>query len=133
MIPAAIRKVHEAKVAGRGSVEIWGDGCARREFLFAADLADCIHRCLQNEKFSTLPNLMNVGLGHDYTINEYYSEIAAVVGYDGAFEHDLDKPIGMKRKVVSIERQREWGWTAPTTLRDGLAATYEFFLDQEAG
>jgi GDP-L-fucose synthase len=111
---------------GEKSVEIWGDGTARREFMYAGDLATAIVRSIKN--FDSLPSFMNVGLGHDYTINEYYQAAAEVVGYTGSFVHDLSKPVGMARKLVSIQRQRDWGWTANTDLKSGIEKTYEFYL-----
>ncbi len=102
MIPAVIRKIHEAKQQG-SNVEIWGDGTARREFMFAEDLADFTFFALQ--KLDAVPDLINVGLGHDYSINEYYQAVAEVVGFSGTFEHDLTKPVGMKQKLVDISRQ----------------------------
>jgi GDP-L-fucose synthase len=76
-----------------------------------------------------MPSLMNVGLGLDYSINEYYQAIAEVVGFTGGFTHDLSKPTGMKQKLVSIERQTTWGWRPVTALRDGLSATYQFYRE----
>ncbi len=125
MIPAVIRKLHLAVLAGDKTVEIWGDGMARREFMYAGDVADCIYRAV--EKFDTMPDLMNVGLGNDYSINDYYQVAAEVVGYKGSFTHDLTKPVGMARKLVDISRMTTWGWKPATSLTDGLAATYEFF------
>jgi len=128
MIPAVIRKLHEAKQSGRRTVDIWGDGNARREFMYAGDLADCIVNAI--DRFDSLPVVMNVGLGHDRSIDEYYKEIASVVGYQGAFTHDLAKPVGMKQKLVSVERLINWGWKAKTDLQKGLSATYAFFKQQ---
>lgn len=146
MIPAVIKKIHEAKLqmeqikvevkANSSSqhqsepqpVTIWGDGTARREFMYAGDLADCLVYAIHH--FDTLPSLMNVGLGIDYSISEYYRAVADVVGYNGGFTHDLSKPVGMKQKLVSIERQTTWGWHAKTSLKDGLTATYQFYLEQ---
>lgn len=129
LVPAVIRKVHEAKEKGETQVEIWGDGTARREFMFAADLADAILRAADDMK--GLPGVMNVGLGEDHSINEYYMAVAKVVGWDGNFTHDLTKPVGMKQKLCAIDRQKQWGWTAPTSLEDGLRQTYAHFLQQE--
>lgn len=126
LIPAIIHKVHQAKVAGYGQVEIWGDGMARREFMYAGDLADVLFRAVK--EFDTLPMIMNVGLGHDYSINEYYQAAADIMGYRGSFAHDLTKPVGMMRKLVNIDRQQSWGWTAQHTLRSGIEKTYDFFL-----
>jgi len=128
LIPAIIHKVHQAMENKEISVEIWGDGTARREFMYAGDLADAVVRSLS--KFDTLPIAMNVGLGYDYTINEYYQVAAEVMGYNGSFVHDLSKPVGMARKLVSVERQTTWGWSAPTSLRKGIEKTYEFYLKE---
>lgn len=128
LIPAIIHKVHQAMKNKDASVEIWGDGTARREFMYAGDLADAVVRSL--ERFDTLPFAMNVGLGHDHTINEYYETVASVLGYTGKFAHDLSKPVGMARKLVGIERQTAWGWSAPTGLRKGIEKTYEFYLKE---
>jgi len=125
MIPAVIRKLHLAVKRGEKSVDIWGDGKARREFMYAGDIADCVHRALTH--FGTLPELMNVGLGEDHSIDDYYRAVAEVVGYKGAFVHDTTKPAGMVRKLVDISRQKAWGWTAKTSLKEGIAASYEFF------
>lgn len=129
MIPAVIRKVHEAKVNGLNEIDIWGDGTSRREFMYAGDLADCILFAVK--KFETLPQMMNVGLGYDYTINDYYRIIAEVIGYNGQFVHDLTKPVGMKQKVVNINKQLNWGWKASIDLREGLFETYKFYLQRE--
>jgi len=126
LIPAIIHKVYQAKASGLASVEIWGDGAARREFMYAGDLADLLVRALS--QFDSLPAYMNVGLGHDYSINEYYQAAAAVLDYHGSFAHDLSKPVGMARKLVSVERQLAWGWSARHDLRAGLAKTYEYYL-----
>ncbi len=127
LIPAIIHKVHEAKVAGRDTVEIWGDGTARREFMYAGDLADAVMHAL--DRFDSCPEVMNVGLGHDYSINEYYAAVARVVGWQGRFVHDLDRPVGMKRKLEDISRLAAWGWSARTSLEDGIAKTYDFYLE----
>lgn len=128
LLPAVIRKVHFAKINNKATVEIWGDGNARREFMYAADLADAIMKSGTN--FDTVPDLMNCGIGHDHTINEYYQTVADVVGWSGEFVHDLSKPVGMKRKLCSVDRQTDWGWSASTSLHDGIKATYHFFLKE---
>ena len=96
LVPAVIHKLHRAKADGLPAVDIWGDGTARREFMFAGDLADAILSAI--ERFDTLPDVMNVGLGHDFAVDDYYRLGAQVVGYTGAFKHDLTKPVGMMRK-----------------------------------
>ena len=126
LIPAVIHKIHEAKAQGQNTVTIWGDGTARREFMSATDFASCLIRAVNH--FETLPAMMNVGIGRDYTIDEYYKAIAEIVGYKGSFVHDTSKPAGMKQKVVDISKQIVWEWQAKTSLREGITETYKFFL-----
>lgn len=129
MIPAAIQKVHRAKTEQLTSVEIWGDGLARREFMYAEDLADAVFFALDN--LTKLPNMVNVGLGFDYTINEYYEYIAKVVNYQGKFEHDISKPVGMKQKLVNTDKLQQLGWTHKFSLEEGLEKTYQYYLGLE--
>ena len=128
LIPAIIHKVHHAKIQDEHSVEIWGDGTARREFMYAADLADFIAKAATD--YTQLPALTNVGLGHDYTINEYYQAAAEVIGYSGNFVHDTTKPVGMKRKLVNVARQTGFGWQPSVTLEAGIRMTYDFYLNE---
>jgi GDP-L-fucose synthase len=131
MIPAVIRKIHEACEQGADMVEIWGDGEARREFMYVEDLADCVFEVIaQITAGKSMPDLMNVGLGTDYSINEYYQVVADVVGYKGRFEHDLSKPVGMRQKLIDSSRINALGWRAKTPLADGIAKTYQFFLEE---
>ncbi|ERP97420.1 hypothetical protein Q669_25915 [Labrenzia sp. C1B10] len=126
LVPAVIRKIHQATVAKNKTVEIWGTGEARREFMFAEDLADAVVFFLG--KFEKLPNVANVGVGKDFTINEYYEITSNVIGYSGKFTHDLTKPVGMKRKLLDVSLQSEMGWKPKTSLNDGIRQTYEYFL-----
>jgi GDP-L-fucose synthase len=128
LLPAIIHKVHQAKINNEPTVEIWGDGNARREFMYAGDLADAIVSSIRN--FETLPSYMNVGLGYDFTINEYYEAAASVMGYQGTFVYDTTKPIGMARKLVNIDRQLTWGWQSKSDLKSGLENTYKFYLEE---
>jgi GDP-L-fucose synthase len=128
LVPAIIHKVHQAKQGEKDSVEIWGDGTARREFMYAGDLSDAILRAISH--FDTVPNYMNVGLGHDHTINEYYQAAAEVMGYTGTFCHDLSKPVGMARKLVCVDKQKKWGWSARHMLREGIEETYNYYLKE---
>ena len=131
MIPSVIRKIHEAHEAGSPSVEIWGDGEARREFMYAEDLAACIFMVIDKMlSGSSLPNLMNVGIGIDYTINEYYQTVAKVLGYKGEFVHNLDKPVGMRQKLIDSSRIHALGWQAGTSLQQGIEKTYQYFLKE---
>lgn len=128
LVPAIIRKIHLAKQNSQQVVDIWGDGKARREFMYAGDLADALVRAIK--EFESLPSTMNVGLGYDYSINEYYQAAADAMGYEGEFVHDLTKPVGMARKLVSVERQKLWGWSARHVLREGIEETYRFYLKE---
>lgn len=128
MIPAIIHKLHQAKVNGENSVEIWGSGEARREFLYAGDLADAVFHALEN--FERTPSLLNIGLGHDYSVNEYYELAAKVIGYEGGFHHDLSKPTGMQRKLSNTELASGWGWRPKNSLEQGLEKTYKYYLNQ---
>ncbi|WP_135504361.1 GDP-L-fucose synthase family protein [Roseovarius aestuariivivens] len=127
LVPAIIRKLHEARENRAETVEIWGDGTARREFMYSGDLADGVWTAVK--RFDDLPGCMNMGLGYDYSINEYYEEAAKVIGFNGGFTHDLSRPTGMKQKLLAVESQTAFGWQPQTLLRDGIARTYEFFLD----
>lgn len=128
MIPSIIRKLDQAKKQDIESVEIWGDGEARREFMYAGDLADCIAFTISNWK--KVPVLMNVGLGYDYTVNEYYENIKKILGYKGTFTHDLTKPVGMKQKLLDVTRAKDIGWIAKTSLEEGVKYTYEYYINE---
>ena len=127
MVPSIIKKLYLAKKNGIDTVDIWGNGEARREFMYAGDLADCVAFCLEN--WERVPVVMNVGLGYDYTVNEYYREIAKVVGYTGGFTHDLTKPVGMRQKLLDVTQASEIGWKAKTSLADGVKQTFDYFLE----
>lgn len=129
MIPAVIHKLYRAKVEGRENIEIWGSGQARREFMYSGDLADCVAYCLDN--FDRMPAYLNVGLGTDYTVDEFYQVIAKVVGYEGNFSHDLSKAEGMKRKLTDISILRKFGWNAGTSLEEGIKKTFDFYLQEK--
>lgn len=130
LLPAIIHKVHEAKTQKIDKVEIWGDGTARREFLYAPDLADAVYKAIDD--LYSLPNSLNIGIGRDYSINEYYAITAQVLEWNGEFIHDVTRPVGMKQKLCNISRSEQWGWKAPTSLIDGIAKTYEFYCERYA-
>jgi len=125
VIPALIRKMHEAKGLGVESVEIWGTGTPRRDFIFADDLADaCI---LVMDEYEG-PEPINLGTGLDLSIAELATIIKDVVGYPGELRFDASKPDGMPIKVLDWSRLREMGWQPRTPFRGALTATYEWFL-----
>lgn len=127
MIPAVIRKLHLSKINDKTAI-IWGDGSTRREFMYAEDLADFITFGLKN--YDLLESYTNVGLGYDYSIIEYYKEIAKVVDYKGGFQFDLTKPTGMKIKLCSIKKQNKLNWKPKHNLNEGLTKTYKFYLEK---
>jgi len=135
VLPALIRKIHEARASGSAQVVLWGSGTPRREFLHADDLARALVFLaeLDDVRYGALSNpdtcpLINVGTGVDLTIRELAEAIAAVVGYQGEFVQDRSKPDGTPRKVMDVSRIRNLGWAPTTQLREGLALAYEDFL-----
>ena len=128
MLPAVIRKIDEAKDNGLNELDIWGDGEARREFMYAEDLADFVYYALEN--FDLMPQNINVGLGKDYTINEYYTAISKVIGYNGSFLHDLTKPVGMKQKLIDDSKLQAFGWKHKTSLDEGIHKIYTYYLNE---
>ena len=139
VIPALIRRFHEAKLANAPSVTVWGTGTPKREFLYSEDMADaCVYLMnLPDEKFvpllgqdrnDGLAPLMNIGVGHDITIRELAETVAAAVGYTGKLEFDASKPDGTPRKLMNVDRLNAMGWKARTTMQDGLAVAYRDFL-----
>ena len=128
MLPAFIKKIYEAKEANAPTIDIWGDGTARREFMYAADVADFVGYAMKH--FAKMPQNLNIGLGHDYTINEYYKAIAEVIGYEGEFVHDLSKPTGMKQKLIDDTKLKEFGWSYKTELKSGIANTLDYYCNE---
>ncbi len=129
VIPALIRRFHEAKLAGAGTVTIWGTGTPRREFLFADDLAEA---CLHLLALEDPPSLVNIGAGEDFPIREIAGFVARAVGYEGGIETDPSKPDGTPRKLMDSSLIASLGWTPTTGLEEGLRLAYEDFLSREA-
>ncbi|WP_282183169.1 GDP-L-fucose synthase [Azospirillum agricola] len=123
---ALLAKIHAAKVEGAPEVVLWGTGSPRREFLFVDDLADGLVFLAKN--YSDEPHV-NVGTGTEVTIRELAELIAGVVGYTGTFRQDTSKPDGSPRKLMDVSRMTAMGWTAPTSLREGFAQTYRWYVD----
>ena len=128
LVPAIINKLHQAIKNKDTEVDIWGDGKARREFMYAGDLADAIFYALDD--FNEMPFILNIGLGYDYTINEYYTIVAEILNYQGIFIHNLDKPVGMLKKLLSIKKQTTWGWKPKTKLLDGIQETCNYYMEE---
>jgi nucleoside-diphosphate-sugar epimerase len=127
MIPAVIHKIYQAHINNISTVDIWGDGTARREFMLGSSFADFIFYSIKH--FKKMPQKMNVGLGYDYDINNYYSSIAKVIGYEGKFINNLDKPIGMKRKLVNIDELSFFGWSNKISLEEGIQETFNYYKE----
>ena len=129
VLPAFIHRFHEAKVTGAPSVTVWGTGAPRREFLHVDDLAQASLMLLQ--KYDSAETI-NVGLGDDMPIRELAETVAAVVGFEGEIEWDSSKPDGMPRKLLDTTRINELGWQPQITLRDGVADTYAWYVENVA-
>jgi GDP-L-fucose synthase len=129
VLPALIRKVHEAKVKKRSAVTIWGTGTPRREFLHADDLADALRFLLENYDS---PEIINVGYGEDVTIRDLVQIIARVVGLEINLEFDLNKPDGTPRKLLDSSRLQALGWQPRISLQEGIQQTYHWLLESGA-
>ena len=128
VIPALIRRFHEAKETGAPEVLIWGTGTPRREFLYAQDLADALLFIMQ--RYSGHEHV-NVGCGEDVSILELAHMVAATVGYAGSIGTDPAKPDGTPRQLLDVGKLTKLGWKAGTSLREGLAAAYAWSRAQE--
>ena len=126
VLPALIRKFHEAKLSGASAVTIWGTGAPRREFLHVDDLADaCVHVMAHHDG----DELVNIGCGEDITIADVARMVGDVVGFSGALEFDTSKPDGTPRKLLDVSRLSKLGWRAQIPLRDGIEQTYRWFKE----
>ncbi|MEJ2602755.1 MAG: GDP-L-fucose synthase [Gammaproteobacteria bacterium] len=126
VLPALIRKFHEAKQRGDESVPVWGTGNPRREFLYVDDLADAVVFLAGNYSDE---RIVNVGVGEDIRIGDLAELVADVVGYHGALEFDPSKPDGTPRKLLDVSRLSALGWQAKWSLRDGITATYDWYVE----
>ncbi len=126
LIPAIIKKIHDAKSSNQSSIEIWGDGEVRREFMYVGDLVNALVKAFNH--FDSLPTVANVGLGYDYSVNEYYQFVADVLDYRGTFRHDIGKPVGMRKKLLDVTKATQWGFTATTSIKDGISRVYNHAL-----
>ena len=129
VLPALIRKFHEAKTAGRAEVVAWGTGTPKREFLHVDDLADA---CAFLVALENPPDWINVGTGTDVTIRELTACVAAVTDFSGQIVWDATKPDGTPRKLLDVSRLSGLGWQAKIALREGVAKTYASFLEETA-
>jgi len=125
VLPALIRKVHEAKTSGARTVAVWGTGTPRREFLHVDDLADACLFLLNNYDS---PEIVNIGCGEDFTIRELVETVCETLGFDGDLVFDTSKPDGTPRKLLNIEKIRSLGWSPRIPLREGILDAYTWFL-----
>jgi GDP-L-fucose synthase len=137
VLPALIRKFHEAKESGTENVTVWGTGSPRREFLYVDDMADgCAHLLgLPDAEYNELvenlaPCLINLGIGKDITIMDLAVLVKGIVGFEGEIVFDISKPDGMPQKLLDISRMDGLGWQAKTSLKDGIQSTYEWYKRQ---
>ena len=137
VLPALVRKMHDAKVSGAAEVVLWGSGTPKREFLYVDDLADALVflATLDATRYDALTDplrcpLINVGSGEDITIRALAETIAGVVGYTGTFVQDTSKPDGTMRKVMDISKIQQLGWSPTTSLTDGIQRAYENYLSR---
>jgi len=129
VLPALIRKAHEAKLLGEEKIVVWGTGTPRREFLHADDCADALVFLLKT--YSDAEHI-NVGSGEDVTILELTQMVCRIVGFEGEIVHDLTKPDGTPRKLMSADKLRAMGWAPRIPLEEGIASTYRWFLQRRA-
>ncbi len=135
VLPALIRKIHEAKMCHAELVEAWGTGTPRREFLFVDDLADAIYFLMNKINAKDLYEQgishLNIGTGEDLTISELAELIKRIIGYDGEIIYDTSKPDGTPRKLLDVTRIHNLGWKHKTSLEEGIKKTYEWFVEFE--
>jgi len=129
VLPALLRKAHEAKMSGAKSLTVWGSGSALREFLHVDDLASACAFLLENYDD---PEIINVGSGEDISIRELAELVCDIVGFQGELIWDRTKPDGTPRKLLDISKLRRLGWVSGISLRDGISRTYAWFLEHEA-
>jgi GDP-L-fucose synthase len=130
VLPALIRKAHEAQQRGDSQLVVWGSGTPRREFLYVDDLADA---CVFLMQQGVTDGFYNIGAGEDVTIRELAETVMAVTGFAGSIVFDTTKPDGTPRKLLDVSRLRDIGWRARTPLREGIALAYRDFLARHGG
>ena len=134
VLPALMRKFHEAKINSQPEVVVWGSGTPKREFLYVDDLAEAIVFLLEKvnakDLYQTRITQINIGMGKDLTINELAELIAEVIGFKGKIVYDSSKPDGTPRKLLDVTRINNLGWKAKTDLKTGIQKTYQWYLEK---
>jgi GDP-L-fucose synthase len=131
VLPALIRKFHEAKAENKSSVEIWGTGSPKREFLYVDDLADACVYLMQNKNYTDITPFVNIGTGQDIPIRQLAELIREITGFQGELVFNTDKPDGTPRKLLDVLNMEQLGWNARTTLADGIKKTYDWYVNQK--
>lgn len=129
VLPALIRKFHEAKMAKMPSVDLWGSGEPFREFLYSDDLADACVYLMKRYNYHDIGDFINIGTGTDIKIRDLAAIIQSKIGYDGIIEQDLSKPDGTPKKLLDVSHLKKLGWKHKTSLEEGVELTYRCFLD----
>jgi GDP-L-fucose synthase len=128
VLPALIRRFHEAKEAGAPAVTIWGTGTPKREFLFADDLAEACFYLMQNYNEA---GLVNIGTGDDISIKDLAELVKEIIGYEGEINFDTSKPDGTPRKLMDVSKLHQQGWKHTIELEEGIKLAYHDFLEHE--
>ncbi|ABC89577.1 GDP-L-fucose synthase protein [Rhizobium etli CFN 42] len=129
VLPALIRKAHEAKIRGEKELVVWGSGQPMREFLYVDDMADACVFLMENQ---ISEGLFNIGTGEDVTIRQLAETVMEIVGFEGGIVYDISKPDGTPRKLLNVDRMKALGWQARTSLADGIAKAYADFRSHAA-
>jgi GDP-L-fucose synthase len=133
VLPALVRRFHEAKVQGDGPVTLWGTGAPLREFLYVDDAGRAVVHCLGHVSAADAPDgLLNIGCGEDLSIRDLAGLVQRVVGHRGEIVWDSSKPDGTPRKLMDISRIKALGWAPTVSLEAGIASTYAWFLARRA-
>ena len=129
VLPALIRKFHEAKINNKPYVELWGTGAPKREFLYVDDLADAVVYLMSTYDYKDIGEVINIGIGEDISIKELAEVIRKIVGYSGELKWDTSKPDGTPRKLLDVSRLTQLGWKAEHSFEHGIRKTYEAYLN----
>jgi GDP-L-fucose synthase len=130
VLPALIRKFHEARINNKSSVELWGSGSPKREFLYVDDLAEAVVFLMERFDYPDIGEIINIGVGKDVTIKELAETIKEIVGYPGELKWDKSKPDGTPRKLLDTGKITKLGWKPAVSLQEGIKRTYRYFLKE---
>lgn len=129
LVASTILKAHEAKLKNSTVIEVWGDGKARREFTYIGDVANWVVSNI--DSIATWPPMMNIGLGTDHSVADFYNTAAEVVGIDPVFQYDVSRPVGMRQKLMDSSLAHDFGWNPSTDIRTGMQLAYQAFLTRD--